>query len=164
MRHGPPWLTVPVGVADRALPVRRADAHAALAADAVAAAAAHVARVPELPQRPLAAGAGPLAVLPGTALGASPPELLELTLHPPAIEGTDDFKEETATLPALRALYLKRGITLEVLGVIGAKNDTALIGDELGIQMGAGGGEQLACLCPRANKNPALLNLTSSNI
>lgn len=47
---------------------------------------AHGARVPQLAQRPLAAGAGALAVLPGGALGASPPQLLELQLHPPEVK------------------------------------------------------------------------------
>lgn len=75
--------TAPVGVADRALPVRRSHAHTALAADPVATAAADCARVPELSQRPLAAGAGPLAVLSGGALGTSTSKLLELMFHPP---------------------------------------------------------------------------------
>lgn len=75
--------TAPVGVADGALPLGRRHAHAAPAADPVAAAAAHGARVPQFPQRPLAAGAGALAVLPGGALGTFPPQLLELLLHPP---------------------------------------------------------------------------------
>lgn len=79
-------LTAPVGVADGALPLGRRHAHAAAVADAVAAAVAHGARVPQLAQRPLAAGAGALAVLPGGALGASPPQLLELQLHPPEVK------------------------------------------------------------------------------
>ena len=84
---------LPVGVTDGAPPVRhrrgppgggRDPAHAAPAADAVAAAAAHVPRVPELSQGSLAAGARPLAVLPGQALGAAAPDLLQLLLHSPA--------------------------------------------------------------------------------
>lgn len=79
-------MTAPVGVADGALPLGRWHAHAAAVADAVAAAVAHGARVPQLAQRPLAAGAGALAVLPGDALGASPPQILELQLHPPEVK------------------------------------------------------------------------------
>ena len=90
--------TAPVSVADRALPVCRSHADAALAADAVAAAVAHCSRVPELSQRPLAAGAGPLAVLPGETLRPSPPKLLELVLHPPEMResqrGLSNFHKE----------------------------------------------------------------------
>lgn len=77
--------SAPVGVADRALPVRcsHAHAHAAPAADPVAAAVADCARVPELSQRPLAAGAGVFTILPGIALCTSPTKLLELMFHPP---------------------------------------------------------------------------------
>lgn len=70
-------------MADRAPPVLRSHAHAALAADPVAASEAHGARVPELSQWPLAAGTRPLAVLAGVALCASPSQLLEFMLHPP---------------------------------------------------------------------------------
>lgn len=73
--------SLPVRVADRALPDRCS--HTTLVADAVAAAAADCARVPELSQRPLASGAGPLAVLPGIALCTLPSELLQVVFHPP---------------------------------------------------------------------------------
>ena len=69
---------------------RRGPSHAAPAADAVAAAAAHVPRVPELAQGSLAAGARPLAVLPGQALGAAAADLLQLLLHPPAWAAEED--------------------------------------------------------------------------
>lgn len=80
-------------MADRALPVRCSHAHATPAADPVAAASADGAQVPELSQRPLAAGAGPLAVLPGKALRAPSSKLLELTFHPPEgkMEGITHF-------------------------------------------------------------------------
>lgn len=82
-------------MADSALPVRSSHAHAALAADPVAAASAHSARVPELSQGPLAAGAGPLPVLPGKALGTFPTELLELMFHPPEIREDGGESMET---------------------------------------------------------------------
>ena len=84
--------TAPVGVADRALPVLRS--HAAPAADAVAAAAAHRSGVPQFSQRPLAASAGPLTVLPGETLRTSPPKLLEVMFHPPEMkmEENTNFK------------------------------------------------------------------------
>jgi len=78
-------ISLPVCIAHRALPIRCS--YAALVADAVAAATAHGARVPELSERPLAAGAGPLAVLSGKALGALPSKLLQLVLHPPEVRG-----------------------------------------------------------------------------
>ena len=70
-------------------PVQRSHADAALAADPVAAAPAHSARVPELSQRPLAAGAGALAVLSRVALCASASNLLEVKLHPPEVTTED---------------------------------------------------------------------------
>lgn len=77
-RCGP---SLPVSMAHGALPVFCS--HTAPPADAVAAAAAHSAWVPELSQGPLAAGAGPLPILTGKILCTPPPQILQLTLHPP---------------------------------------------------------------------------------
>lgn len=79
----------PVGMADCAPPVLASHTHAAPSADPVAASDTQSARVPELSQWPLAAGTGPLAVLVGVALCASPPKLLEVVLHPP--EDSDGY-------------------------------------------------------------------------
>lgn len=89
------YLSAPIGVTDRALPVLRSHTHTAPAADAVAAATAHCPWIPELSQRPLAAGASTLAVLPDGALCASPSKLLQLVLHLPEFrmgEIADIFK------------------------------------------------------------------------
>lgn len=77
--------TVPVGMADCALPAHCSHTYAALAADPVAAAAADSPWVPELSQGPLAPSAGPLTILPGRILRTSPSKLLELTFHPPEV-------------------------------------------------------------------------------
>lgn len=79
------YLSAPISVADRALPVLCSHTHTAPAADAVAAATAHCPWIPKLSQRPLAAGASMLAVLPGGALCASPSKLLQLMLHLPEV-------------------------------------------------------------------------------
>jgi len=98
-------------VAHRALPSRGSHTHAAPAADAVAAAATHRAGVPELPQPPLAERTGPLAVLPGETLCASPAQLLELIFHPPEmqVEGTCStyFSKENIPVSNLFSVYLQ---------------------------------------------------------
>lgn len=79
-------ISLPVGVADCALPVSRSQAYSAFSADAVAAAVADCTWVPELSQRPLAACTCPLSVLPGKTLCSFPSKILELISHPPEIE------------------------------------------------------------------------------